>query len=141
VGLFRSEYLFLSKGNFPTEEEQFQIYKNMASALEGRPLVIRVFDIGGDKRPDLDVQDPISVSFADLNDELNPALGCRAIRLLLKRPEILRPQLRAILRASAFGEIHLLLPMVSDLAELRQVKVIVEEIRLELESKGVDIAP
>lgn len=139
VGLFRTEYLFLSKKHFPTEEEQYQVYRGMASALEGKPLVIRVFDIGGDKKPDLNIHDPAAKYFSILDSELNPALGCRAIRLLLRNPELLRAQIRAILRASAHGEIHLLLPMVADLSELRHVRELVKAIRSELEGEGIEV--
>ena len=101
VGLFRSEYLFLSKREFPSEEEQFQIYKKMAKSLEGKPLVIRIFDIGGDKKVDLLPEQKDAHYFAKIGAELNPALGCRAIRFLLRYPELLYAQLKAILRASA----------------------------------------
>ena len=132
VGLFRSEYLFLSKREFPSEEEQFFIYKKMAKALRGKPLVIRIFDIGGDKKIDLLPGQKDAHYFTTIGSEPNPALGCRAIRFLLRFPELLYAQLRAILRASVYGDIQILIPMVSDLSELRQVRAIVNQISEEL---------
>jgi phosphotransferase system enzyme I (PtsI) len=140
VGLFRSEYLFLSRKGFPTETEQFEIYKKMARTLKGRPLVIRIFDIGGDKKVDLPPNHPDSRYFHEIGHEINPALGCRAVRFLLRFPELLEAQLRAIIRASAFGEIHILIPMVSDLSELRQVRAMVEKIKAELKEKHIKFA-
>lgn len=137
IGLFRSEYLFLSRKAFPTEEEQFEIYKKMVKSLKGRPLVIRVFDVGGDKKVDLPPDHPDSIYFTSIGQELNPALGCRAIRFLLLYPSILEAQLKAILRASYFGEIHILIPMISDLSEVRQVRKKVEEIQVEFKKKGI----
>jgi len=137
IGLFRSEYLFLARKAFPPEEEQFTIYKRMVKALKGRPLVVRVFDVGGDKKVDLPPTNPDSKYFTSIGPELNPALGCRAIRFLLRYPEILETQLRAILRASHFGEIHILIPMVSDLSEVRIVRKKVLELQEELRKKGI----
>lgn len=136
IGLFRSEYLFLSQKALPTEEEQFAIYRGMAETLQGRPLVIRVFDLGGDKRVDLPLGHKDEQYFASIGHELNPALGCRAIRFLLRHPEILQSQLRAILRASAFGEVHILIPMVSDVSELRVVRQMVEKLQEQLQKEG-----
>ncbi len=140
IGLFRSEYLFLARKAFPSEEEQFGIYKKMVKALKGRPLVIRVFDVGGDKKVELPPGTPDAKYFTAIGPELNPALGCRAIRFLLRYPEILHTQLRAILRASHFGEIHILVPMVSDISEVRQVQKKVEEIKEELLKEGIKTA-
>lgn len=140
IGLFRSEYLFLSHHQFPSEEEQFEIYKKMAKALRGRPLVIRIFDLGGDKKVDLLPEDRDFKYFSSIGHEQNPALGCRAIRFLLRYPEILRAQLRAILRASRYGEIHILIPMVSDISELREVKKIIEELQLGMQKEGIKVA-
>lgn len=140
VGLFRSEYLFLSKNEFPTEEEQYQIYKKMARALRGRPLVIRIFDIGGDKKVDLFPEQKDARYFAQIGHEINPALGCRAIRFLLRFPDLLRAQIRAILRASGYGDIQILIPMVSDLSELRQVRAIANEIAKELKEQNIKCA-
>jgi len=140
VGLFRSEYLFLTRKRFPTEEEQFEIYKRMARSLRGRPLVVRVFDVGGDKKPDLMPEEHDAKYFLKMGAELNPALGCRAIRFLLRYPEILETQLRALLRASRFGDIHILLPMVSDLMEIRHVRGLIERIKQELHEKEIKTA-
>jgi len=140
IGLFRSEYLFLARKEFPSEEEQFVIYKRMVKSLRGRPLVIRVFDIGGDKKIDLLPENPDSKYFSAIGNELNPALGCRAIRFLLRFPNLLETQLRAILRASYYGEVHILIPMVSDLSELRQVREKVQIIREDLKKKGIKTA-
>lgn len=139
IGLFRSEYLFLSTKSLPCEEDQFETYKKMAKALKGKPLVIRVFDLGGDKTVDLPIGHPDAKYFLDASHELNPALGCRAIRFLLRYPEILEAQLRAIIRASFFGEIHILIPMVSDVSEIRLVRQKVAEIRESLKQEGQKI--
>jgi phosphoenolpyruvate-protein phosphotransferase (PTS system enzyme I) len=140
IGLFRSEYLFLARKAFPPEDEQFGIYKRMVKALKGRPLVVRVFDVGGDKKVDMPPTSPDAKYFTSIGPELNPALGCRAIRFLLRYPEILHAQLRAIIRASYFGEIHVLIPMVSDISEVRIVRQKVLEIQADLRQKGVKIA-
>ncbi|PIS02481.1 MAG: phosphoenolpyruvate--protein phosphotransferase [Chlamydiae bacterium CG10_big_fil_rev_8_21_14_0_10_42_34] len=140
IGLFRSEYLFLSRKAFPKEEEQFTIYKQMVKSLKGKPLVIRVFDVGGDKKVDLLPTNPDAKYFDEIGHELNPALGCRAIRFLLRYPEILETQLRAILRASFYGEIHILIPMVSDVSEVRIVREKVKLIQKELKQKGIKTA-
>lgn len=141
IGLFRSEYLFLSRKMFPTEEEQFQVYRKMAKSLKGRPLVIRVFDIGGDKKIEMLPNSPDSWYFQAIGVENNPALGCRAIRFLLRYPEILHCQLRAILRASVFGEIQVLVPMVSDISELRLVRKKIAQLREDLAREGIETAP
>lgn len=126
VGLFRSEYIILAKARFPTEEEQFEIYKDLAEKMQGSPIVIRTFDVGGDK------------CFADqsINQEINPYLGCRAIRFLLKEREIFAAQLRAILRAGQYGDVRLMFPMVSTLSELREAKQAVEEAKEALRRRG-----
>jgi phosphotransferase system enzyme I (PtsI) len=140
IGLFRSEYLFLARKAFPSEEEQFGIYKRMVKSLKGRPLVVRVFDVGGDKKVEMPATSPDAKYFNSIGPELNPALGCRAIRFLLRYPEILHAQLRAIIRASYFGEIHVLIPMVSDISEVRIVRQKVLEIQAELKQKGIKTA-
>jgi phosphotransferase system enzyme I (PtsI) len=140
IGLFRSEYLFLSRKAFPSEEEQFVIYKRMLKSLKGRPLVVRVFDVGGDKKVELPPGAPDAKYFTLIGPELNPALGCRAIRFLLRYPEILNAQLRAILRASYFGEIQILIPMVSDISEVRLVRQKVFDIQAGLKRMGVKTA-
>lgn len=140
IGLFRSEYLVFSRKAFPSEEEQFHIYKRMVKALKGKPLVVRVFDIGGDKKIDLPLHSPDAKYFKQIGPEMNPALGLRAIRFLLHYPELLEAQLRAILRASHFGEIHILIPMVSDISEVRLVREKVVEIQHALRKQGVKTA-
>ncbi|MBI5272424.1 MAG: phosphoenolpyruvate--protein phosphotransferase [Chlamydiia bacterium] len=139
VGLFRSEYLFLFRKRFPTEEEQFEIYKKMARSLRGKPLVIRVFDIGGDKKADFMPEDRDAQYFFNIGSELNPALGCRAIRFLLRYPEIFKAQLRAILRASRFGDIQILIPMVSDISEILAVRAIIKTLREDLCKEGIKL--
>lgn len=127
VGLFRTEYLFLSQDSFPSEEEQFLVYKNMVEKVGEHPYIIRTFDIGGDKLGNFHIS----------RYEKNPNLGCRAIRLMLKEPTIFKNQIRAILRATAFGDIKILLPMISDVSELRAAKDIVEEVKQELLFRGI----
>lgn len=122
IGLFRSEYLCLARRYLPKEEEQFETYKKMIKALRGKPLVVRIYDLGGDKKVDIPSDNPDAMYFASVGHELNPSLGCRAIRFLLRYPEVLETQLRAIIRASRFGEVHILIPMVSDVSELRIVR-------------------
>jgi phosphotransferase system enzyme I (PtsI) len=139
VGLFRSEYLFLSQKKFPTEEEQFEIYKKMVKSLRGRPLVVRIFDVGGDKKVDLLPEDQDAKYFMAIGNEQNPALGCRAIRFLLRYPDLLQAQIRAILRASRHGDIHILIPMVSDVSELREVRRMIEELQLSMRKEGIKI--
>ena len=123
VGLFRTEYLFLNRRTSPTEEEQFEIYKKMLSATEGRPIVVRTLDAGGDK----------IVSHFDRTPEQNPFLGLRGIRLCLReRPDLLRTQLRALLRAGVFGNLKVMLPMVSCMAEVTEVRFLIAELQKEL---------
>lgn len=140
IGLFRSEYLFLSKRQFPSEDEQFEIYKKMVRSLRGGPLVIRIFDVGGDKKIDFLPEDPDAKYFRQIGFELNPALGCRAIRFLLRYPELLEQQLRAILRATRYGPIQILIPMVSDISELHAVRQMIEKTRRTLSQEGVKVA-
>lgn len=130
VGLYRSEYVILEKEAFPTEDEQFEIYKGIVEKMDGMPIVIRTFDIGGDKQ----------ISGAQAIREVNPFLGCRAIRFLLKETKIFKAQLRAILRASAFGDVSIMFPMVSSLNELLQAKELMREARAELEKEGRRVA-
>jgi len=130
VGLYRTEMLFMNRSDLPDEEEQFAAYLRMVKEVAPCPVSIRTLDVGGDKFvPDL-----------NLEDELNPALGLRAIRLSLRNPETLRPQLRAVLRASAFGDVRLFFPMISGIGELRAAKKIMRELQEELRSKGIAFA-
>lgn len=131
VGLFRTEFLYMDKDRLPTEEEQFQSYKIVAEKLGERPLVIRTLDVGGDK----------DLPYLDLPKEMNPFLGYRAIRLCLDRVDIFKTQLRAILRASAFGNIKIMFPMISNIKEIRDSKAIIEEIKAELKAENIDFDP
>ena len=130
VGLFRSEYLVLQRGYFPSEEEQYAIYKDLVEHANGHPVVIRAFDIGMDK---------IACNLKG-NPELNPALGCRAIRFLLHEKELFKAQMRAILRVSCFGEVRILFPMISCLNELLEAKEVVQQAYKELDREGIDVA-
>ncbi len=127
IGLFRSEFIYLEKENFPTEEEQFQIYKKAAEVMTGKPVVIRTLDIGADKQCD----------YFPLEPEENPALGCRAIRICLTHPEIFKTQLRAIFRASAFGKIAVMYPMITSVKEVRRIQTVVQEVKTELTEKNI----
>lgn len=127
IGLFRSEYLFLSQNEFPLEEEQFEIYRTIVEKLQGLPIVIRTFDVGGDK----------CLPGYKMPLEENPFLGCRAIRFLLRELTIFKAQLRAILRASAFGRVSLMFPMVSTLTELLDAKNVVREVMNDLKGKNI----
>ena len=128
IGLFRSELIYLEKEDFPTEEEQFQIYRQVAQTMAGKRVIIRTLDIGADKQCD----------YFHMEHEENPALGCRAIRICLTRPEIFKTQLRALFRASVFGRIAIMYPMITSVQEVRQIKKIVEEVKQELTSQGVE---
>ncbi len=128
IGLFRSEFIYLEKEDFPTEEEQFQIYRQVAQTMAGKRVIIRTLDIGADKQCD----------YFNMEHEENPALGCRAIRICLTRPEIFKTQLRALFRASVFGKIAIMYPMITSVQEVRQIKKIVEEVKQELTSQGVE---
>lgn len=128
IGLFRSEFIYLESNDFPGEEEQFWIYKKVAETMAGKRVIIRTLDIGADKQCD----------YFKMEAEENPALGCRAIRICLTRPEIFKTQLRALLRASAFGNIAVMYPMITSLWEIRRIKEIVEEVKNELEAQGVE---
>ncbi len=127
VGLFRTEFLFMDRDAMPTEEEQFEAYKKVAVAMDGKPVIIRTLDIGGDKE----------IPYMGLEKDENPFLGYRAVRFCLDRKDdVYRPQLRALLRASAFGNIKIMIPLVTCIDEYRQVKALVEEIKEELTEKG-----
>lgn len=127
IGLFRSEFLYLGRTDFPTEEEQFRAYRQVAQAMEGKPAVIRTLDIGADKQAD----------FFHLEKENNPALGYRAIRICLRQPEIFEVQLRALLRASVFGNLSILYPMITSVKEVFRIREIVEKTARELEQAQV----
>lgn len=127
IGLFRSEYIFLSRETFPPEEEQLAVYRKLVEKVGPYPCVVRTFDIGGDKFS----------SYHPTQFEKNPYLGCRAIRLMLKQKKDFKTQLRAIIRASAFGEIKILVPMVSGIQELRDVKQIIKEAKEELQQEEI----
>ena len=122
IGLFRSEFIYLEKDNYPTEEEQFQIYKAVAQNMAGKKVIIRTLDIGADKQ----------IDYFDMAHEENPAMGYRAIRICLTRPEIFKTQLRALYRASAYGQIAIMFPMIISVKEVKQIKVIIEEVKEEL---------
>ncbi len=127
VGLFRTEFLYMDKDKFPTEEEQFESYKYVLEKMEDKPVVIRTLDIGGDKK----------LSYLPLPEEMNPFLGYRAIRLCLDRVDIFKVQLRALLRASVFGNLKVMFPMISSLNEFLKAKEIVEECKKELKSEDI----
>ena len=126
IGLFRSEFLYLERDSYPTEEEQFEIYRAVVEAMAGKRVVIRTLDIGADKQTD----------YLELPEEQNPAIGCRAIRFCLSRPEIFKTQLRALFRAGAYGELDIMYPMITSLSEVRRIKQIVEEVKAELTEEG-----
>ncbi|MBF1191748.1 MAG: phosphoenolpyruvate--protein phosphotransferase, partial [Fusobacterium periodonticum] len=128
IGLYRTEFLFMEKDSFPTEDEQFEAYKIVAEGLKGYPVTIRTMDIGGDK----------SLPYMELPQEENPFLGWRAIRVCLDRQEILKTQFRALLRASKYGQIKIMFPMIMDIAEIRKAKAILEECKKELQEKGIE---
>ena len=127
IGLFRSEFLYLENSTFPTEEQQFAVYKQVAESMAGKKVIIRTLDIGADKQ----------VDYFNLDKEENPALGYRAIRICLTRPEIFKTQLRALFRASAFGNISIMYPMIISVEEVHQIKEIVAEVKQELTEQGV----
>ena len=122
IGLFRSEFLYLENSDFPTEEQQFQAYKRVLESMAGKKVIIRTLDIGADKQ----------VDYFGLDKEENPALGYRAIRICLTRPEIFKTQLRALYRASAYGQIAIMFPMIISVKEVKQIKEIIEEVKAEL---------
>lgn len=127
IGLFRSEFLYLEGRDFPSEEKQFTAYKAVAEAMGERIVVIRTMDLGADKQAD----------YLDLGTEENPAMGYRAIRICLDRPEIFRTQLRAILRASAYGHLAILLPMIISIGEVRRCRELIAEVKAELKNEGI----
>lgn len=127
VGLYRTEFLYMDRDALPSEEEQFEAYKEVIEKMAPRPIIIRTLDIGGDKK----------LNYLDMPEELNPFLGWRAIRMCLDRPHILKTQLRAILRASAYGNAKIMYPMVSGLDEIRRANAILNEAKEELKAEGI----
>ena len=127
IGLFRSEFIYLGSEDYPTEDEQFAIYKQVAQTMAGKKVIIRTLDIGADKQAD----------YFQLPEEENPALGLRAIRICLTRPEIFVTQLRAILRASAFGKISIMFPMIISVDEVKRIKAILEDVKKSLRDDGI----
>ena len=125
VGLFRTEFLYMDKDQMPSEEEQFQAYKRVLEEMQNKPVVIRTLDIGGDKK----------LPYLPIKEELNPFLGYRAIRICLKQRDIFRAQIRALLRASIYGNLKIMFPMIATLEELREAKAFVEEMKLELSNE------
>lgn len=127
IGLFRSEFIYLERSDFPTEEEQFNIYKTVAQTMAGREVVIRTLDIGADKQCD----------YFNMEKEDNPAMGCRAIRICLTRPEIFKTQLRALFRAASYGNIAVMYPMITSVREVERIKEITAQVEQELKEQGV----
>ena len=128
IGLFRSEFIYLERDTFPTEEEQFNIYRTVAENMAGKPVIIRTLDIGADKQCD----------YFNMDKEDNPALGMRAIRICLTRTEIFKTQLRALYRARAYGNINIMYPMIANMWEIDRIKEIEKEVRDELKQQGID---
>lgn len=128
IGLFRSEFLYLGRNDWPGEEEQFAVYKRVAQAMEGKRVIIRIMDIGADK----------ACEYFGLKPEENPAMGCRGIRVSLARPEVFRTQLRAIFRAAAFGQVAVMYPMIIDVEEIHKIREIVHQVETELREAGVE---
>lgn len=130
VGLYRTEFLYMGNSDFPTEDEQFEAYKSVLDQMGDKPVVVRTLDIGGDKE----------LSYLDLPKEMNPFLGFRAIRLCLERDDIFRTQLRALLRASVYGNLKIMFPMIATLDEFRQAKALLLEEKANLKGEGVDVS-
>jgi phosphotransferase system enzyme I (PtsI) len=127
IGLYRTEFLYMDRSALPSEDEQFEAYKAVAEEMAGKPVIIRTLDIGGDKK----------LSYLDMPEEMNPFLGWRAIRLCLDRQEILRTQLRAIMRASAYGKLRIMYPMISNATEIRKANAILAQVKAELDQEGI----
>ncbi|MBW5444718.1 phosphoenolpyruvate--protein phosphotransferase [Cohnella sp. CFH 77786] len=127
VGLFRTEFLYMDRNHFPSEEEQFEVYREAAERLQGKPLIIRTLDIGGDKQLD----------YYEMPVEDNPFLGYRAIRFSLDRKDLFKTQLRAILRAAAFGDVQIMYPLIASVEEVREANAVLDEARRELEEQGI----
>ena len=127
IGLFRSEFLYLGRTDFPSEEEQFQAYKQAVQMMAGKKVIIRTLDIGADKQ----------VDYFNLGKEDNPAMGYRAIRICLKQPDIFKTQLRALLRAAVYGNISIMYPMITSTEEVKQIYAIVDEVKAELDKQEI----
>ena len=127
IGLFRSEFLYLENSTFPTEEQQFAVYKQVAESMAGKKVIIRTLDIGADKQ----------VDYFNLDKEENPALGYRAIRICLTRPEIFKTQLRALYRAAVYGNLSIMFPMIISVSEVTKIKEIIAEVQAELKAEGI----
>ncbi|MDU9417363.1 phosphoenolpyruvate--protein phosphotransferase [Staphylococcus lloydii] len=130
IGLYRTEFLYMGRDQLPTEDEQFEAYKEVIESMEGKRVVVRTLDVGGDKE----------LPYLNLPEEMNPFLGYRAIRLCLDQPDIFRPQLRALLRASAYGKLNIMFPMVATIQEFRDAKALLEEERANLKQEGVEVS-
>ena len=127
IGLFRSEFLYLENSTFPTEEQQFAVYKQVAESMAGKKVIIRTLDIGADKQ----------VDYFNLDKEENPAMGYRAIRICLKQPEIFKTQLRALLRAAVYGNLSIMFPMIISVSEVKKIKEIIAQVQAELKAEGI----
>ncbi len=123
--MFRSEFLYLENSTFPTEEQQFAVYKQVAESMAGKKVIIRTLDIGADKQ----------VDYFNLDKEENPALGYRAIRICLTRPEIFKTQFRALYRAAVYGNLSIMFPMIISVKEVKKIKEIIEEVKAELKEE------
>lgn len=130
IGLFRSEFLYLENDDYPTEEQQFEAYKKALTAMEGKRVVIRTMDIGADKKAD----------YFDLDPEENPAMGLRAIRICLTRPELFKTQLRALCKASVYGRLAIMFPMIISVEEVRKAKALLAEVMAQLKNEGIPCA-
>ncbi|MDD3027936.1 MAG: phosphoenolpyruvate--protein phosphotransferase [Erysipelotrichaceae bacterium] len=130
VGLFRTEFLYMESASLPTEDQQFEVYKEVLETMEGKPVVVRTLDIGGDKE----------IAAIDMPHEMNPFLGVRAIRLCFEKPEIFRTQLRALLRASTYGDLRIMFPMIATLEEFRKAKAMLKEEEASLKAAGFEIS-
>ncbi|EMB9452804.1 phosphoenolpyruvate--protein phosphotransferase [Staphylococcus pseudintermedius] len=130
IGLYRTEFLYMGRDNMPTEDEQFEAYKKVLESMKGKRVVVRTLDIGGDKE----------LPYLNLPEEMNPFLGYRAIRLCLDQPEIFRPQLRALLRASTYGKLNIMFPMVATIQEFRDAKALLLEEKENLKQEGVEVS-
>lgn len=130
IGLFRTEFIYMDRSSAPNEDEQFEIYRKVLERMNGKPTVIRTLDVGGDK----------NISYLKIPKEENPFLGFRAIRYCLQNPDVFKTQLRALLRASIYGNLHIMFPMISNLAEVKEAKRFLEEAKNEIKMKGMEVA-